>query len=192
MPVRERIGAVVRIDLALADRHTRQAGTALRVKPLAATLDIAVRSQQFFNVMAAVELIDHRRGLPRRRYGALGDLRCRRRSFDRPRARRFSIALEEVPILPNGKQFGGQHWQTVSGVWRGFPSVRLTGARMNRRREYVLHQTSSQFKHGEAFERLSFRTCSCLPGDIALLFRSLGLLHQAFKNRTVRVIFIRP
>ncbi len=46
MPVRERIGAVVRIDFALlADRHARQTGAALRVKPLAAPFDVTVGAQ---------------------------------------------------------------------------------------------------------------------------------------------------
>ncbi|MNF77383.1 hypothetical protein D3C84_595260 [compost metagenome] len=67
MPVRKRIGTVVRIDLALTDRHAGQPGAALRVKPLAAPFDVTMATQQLLDVVAAIELIDHRRLLTRSR-----------------------------------------------------------------------------------------------------------------------------
>ncbi|MNT46762.1 hypothetical protein D3C72_1834310 [compost metagenome] len=59
MPVRKRIGAVVGVDLALTDRHAGQPSAALRVKPLAAPLDVTVGTQKLFDVVATIELINH-------------------------------------------------------------------------------------------------------------------------------------
>ncbi|MNL09983.1 hypothetical protein D3C87_1307620 [compost metagenome] len=63
---------------------------------------------------------------------------------------------------------------------------------MNRRREYVLHQACTQFKHRKALERIGLGPRRGFPCNIALLFRNLGLVHQTFENRTIRVVFIRP
>ncbi|MNL86852.1 hypothetical protein D3C87_2157440 [compost metagenome] len=60
MTIRERIGPMVRVNLALANCHSRQAGAALWIQPLAAPLDIRVGPQQLFNVVTAIELVNHR------------------------------------------------------------------------------------------------------------------------------------
>ena len=60
MTIGQRISAVVRVQLVIGNGDARQAGAALRVEPFAAALDVAVRAQQFFNIMTAVELINHR------------------------------------------------------------------------------------------------------------------------------------
>ncbi|MNY46259.1 hypothetical protein D3C86_1814230 [compost metagenome] len=59
MPVGERIGAVMRVNFSITDRHAWQASTALRVKPLAAPLDVTVGTQKLFDVVATIELINH-------------------------------------------------------------------------------------------------------------------------------------
>ncbi|MNQ83405.1 hypothetical protein D3C85_984830 [compost metagenome] len=193
MPVRQRIGAVVRVDLAfVADRHTRQTGTALRVQPFAAPLDIAVGAQQFFHIVATIEFIDHRRPITRRRWWTLINLRRSRGRLDRPRARRFSITLEDVPALPDVQQVSIQRRQTISGARRRAPDVRLAGAWVNRRWEHILHQPSAQLEHREALVLFSLGACRSIAGRIALVFCRLGLSHQIFVNRSIRVFFIRP
>ncbi|MNJ23438.1 hypothetical protein D3C77_178240 [compost metagenome] len=56
VPVVQRVRAVVRIKLVLADGDTRKAAAALRTQPLVADSLVAMRLDQRCQVMATVEL----------------------------------------------------------------------------------------------------------------------------------------